>query len=122
MKNRLNITLLVLWLAGSVVCVWNWLTFINIPSFILPVVPAFCVQLLMCRVTRSGWLRTLPALPVLASLGITGFYFVRNSGWDRLAALIFGIATIAAAVGVVLGWLVWWLMQRKKRNISTEEC
>lgn len=100
----------------------NWLTFINIPSFILPVIPAFCIQLLLCRVTKHGWLRALPVLPVLGLLCIAGFYFVRDSGWDRLAALIFAIAAIAPAVGTAAGWLVWWLTGRKKRNSSTEEC
>ncbi|MBQ3556787.1 MAG: hypothetical protein IJA11_03200 [Oscillospiraceae bacterium] len=122
MKNRLNIALLTIWFVGAVVCVVNWLTFINIPSFILPVIPAFCIQLLLCRVTKNGWLRALPVLPVLGLLGIAGFYFVRDSGWDRLAALIFAIAAIAPAVGTAAGWLVWWLTGRKKRNSSTEEC
>lgn len=122
MKNRLNIALLIVWFISTVFCVINWLTFLDIPSFILPVIPAFCSQLLLCRLTGNGWLRALPVLPVLGLLGIAGFYFVRDSGWDRLAALIFGLADIAPAVGMILGWLVWWLTNQKKRNSSAEEC
>ncbi len=122
MKNRLNITLLILWLVSTVVCVINWITFIDLPAFFLPLIPAFCIQLLLCRVTRSGWLRALPALPVVALLGIAGWYAIFGSGWDMLAAIIFALAAIAPAVGAAIGWLVWWLIHRKKRNISTEEC
>ena len=122
MKNRLNIALLAIWFVGAVVCVVNWLTFINIPSFILPVIPAFCIQLLLCRATKNGWLRALPVLPVLGLLGLAGWYYIVGTGWDHLAALIFAIAAIAPAVGTVFGWLVWWVTELKKRNNSAEEC
>ena len=116
MKNRLNIALFVLWLVSAVACVVNWLTFLDLPGFFLPVIPAFCSQLLLCRITKSRWLRALPLLPILFLLGLAGFYLVRDSGWDRLAALIFALAAIAPAVGMGIGWLVWWLAQRHKRN------
>lgn len=122
MKKRLNITLLVLWLVSTAVSIVNWITFIDLPSFVLPLIPAFCSQLLLCRVTKSGWLRALPALPVAALLALAGWHAIFGSGWDMLAALIFAFASIAPAVGVGLGWLAWWLMQRKNQNISTEEC
>ena len=122
MKNRLNVALLAIWLVSTVVCIANWMTFLDLPSFFLPFIPAFCSQLLLCRLTKNGWLRALPSLPVLALLGMAGFYFVRESGWDRLAALIFALYAIAPAVGVGIGWLTWWLTGRKKQTISTEEC
>ena len=117
MKNRLNITLLALWAVTTVFCVVNWLHFLDLPGFVLPVVPAFCSQLLMCRVTRNGWLRALPALPVPVLLGIAAYYLIWGSGWDALAALIFGFAAIAPAVGVGIGWAVWglWLWRKKRR-------
>ena len=37
---------------------------------------------------------------------------MRDSGWDRLAALIFGLVSIAPAVGIVLAWVVWFLSRR----------
>ena len=122
MKNRLNVALLAIWLVSSVICVINWLTFIDLPSFILPFLPAFCSQFLLCRVTKNGWLRALPSLPVLALLAIAGWYAVFGSGWDMLAALIFALAAIAPAAGVGIGWLAWRLTGRKKRTNSTEEC
>ena len=122
MKNRLNIALLAIWLVSTVICVINWLTFLDLPAFFLPFLPAFCSQLLLCRVTKSGRLRALPVLPVLALLALAGWYAVFGSGWDMLAALIFALAAIAPAVGVAAGWLAWWLAGRKKRNLSTEEC
>lgn len=122
MKNRLNITLLILWLVSTVACVVNWVTFLNLPSFILPVIPAFCSQLLLCRLSRRWFVLALPWLPVLGLLGIAGWYAIFGSGWDMLAALIFGLAAIAPAVGAGIGWLVWWLMQRNRQNNSTEEC
>ena len=122
MKNRLNIALLAIWFVSAVVCVVNWLTFINIPSFVLPVIPAFCSQLLLCRVTKNGWLRALPALPVLGLLGLAGWYAIFGSGWDMLAALIFALAAIAPAAGVIIAWLVWWLTSWKQKKLSPEEC
>lgn len=119
MKNKWNILLLALWLVSSVVCVWNWLSFIDLPSFFIPFIPAFCSQLLLCRATKNGWLRSLPVLPVLFLLGIAGFYLVRDSGWDRLGALIFGLAAIAPAVGIALGWGIWVLcLWHKKRQLQ----
>ena len=118
MRNRVNVTLLVLWLLSAILCVWNWLTFIDLPSFFLPLIPGFCSQLLLCRMTTKGWLRALPVLPVLALLGLAAYFLVRDSGWDRLAALIFGLAAIAPAMGAALGWGVWGLcLWREKRQV-----
>ena len=119
MKNRLNVILLILWLVTAAACVVNWLTFLDLPAFILPVVPAFCSQLLLCRLTQKGWVRALPVLPVPALLAVAGWYAIFGSGWDMLAALIFGLAAIAPAVGVILGWLVWRLA---RQNTFSKEC
>ena len=116
MKNRLNITLLALWLVSTIVCIWNWLSFADLPSFILPFIPSFCSQFLLCRTTKNGWLRAMPVLPVLGLLGIAAYYLVWGSGWDALAALLFGFAAIAPAVGVALGWGVWALCQHWKKS------
>ena len=122
MKNRLNIALFVIWLVSAVLCTVNWLTFLDVPSFLLPIIPSFCSQWLLCRITKNGWLRALPLLPVLFLLSLAGFYLVRDSGWDRLAALIFALAAIAPAAGAGFGWLFWWVTDPKKKNNSTEEC
>ena len=122
MKNRWNIALFSIWLVSAVICVINWLTFLDVPSFLLPIIPSFCSQWFLCRITKNGYLRALPVLPVVALLAIAGWYAVFGSGWDMLAAILFAFAAIAPAVGVALGWLVWWLIERRKRNLSTKEC
>ncbi len=122
MKNRWNIALFVIWLVSAVLCAVNWLTFLDVPSFLLPILPSFCSQWLLCRITKNGWLRALPVLPVLALLALAGWYAIFGSGWDMLAALIFALAAIAPAVGAGFGWLFWWATDLKKKNNSTEEC
>ena len=122
MKHRLNLALLTVWLVSTAGCVWSWLAYLDLPSFTLPFVPAFCSQLLLCRITKNHWLRALPVLPILFLLGIAGRYAIFGSGWDLLAALIFGLAAIAPTVGMGAGWLVWWLIQRRSQPKSTEEC
>ena len=112
MKNKLDLVLLGVFLVSLPLCVWAW--FANIVLLLyITVVPFFCLQLLLCRVTGSLTARLVPALPVLLALAGALYYLVRDSGWDRLAALIFGLAAIAPAVGILLGWLIWWLMRRK---------
>ena len=111
MKNKLDLVLLGVFLVSLPLCVWAW--FANIVLLLyITVVPFFCLQLLLCRVTGSLTARLVPALPILLALVGALYYLVRDSGWDRLAALIFGLAAIAPAVGILLGWLVWWLMRR----------
>lgn len=118
MKNKWNILLLMIYLVTAVLCAVNWLNFLDLPSFFLPFIPSFCSQLLLCRVTRSGWLWALPVLPVLILLGLAAYYLVWGSGWDLLAALLFGCAAIAPAVGIAAGWGVWYLAKRKKRKVE----
>lgn len=80
----------------------SWLLYIT-------VIPFFCAQMLLCRLTGRWWIRMVPALPVVAVLTVAGVYLIRDSGWDRLGALIMGLVCIAPAVGIALGWLVWWI-------------
>ena len=106
MKNKWNRLLLAACILSAVLCaaIWN----LNEGYVLcLSAAPFFCLQLLLCRVTRKRWLRAIPELPVAVLLIIAGFYFFRDSGWDRLAALIFGLLAIAPAVGCLLGWGVW---------------
>lgn len=112
MKTKLDLVLLALFLLSLPLCVWAWFGNIVLLLYIT-VVPFFCLQLLLCRVTDCPTARFVPALPVLLTLVSTLYYLVRDSGWDRLAALIFGLAAIAPTVGILLGWLVWWLMIRR---------
>lgn len=117
MKTRSDRVLLLLFVLSLPVCVWAWLFWIPLLLF-FPVVPCFCLQLWMCRVVRSWWLRAIPALPTLVLGGLALFFLVRDSGWDRLGAFIFGVGTIAPAVGVLFGWAVY-LLQRHSLSRRT---
>ena len=114
MKRHLDLILLAVFLLSLPVCIWSWFGDITVLLYIT-VIPFFCLQLLLCRVTRSLSARLVPGLPVLLALASALYYLVRDSGWDRLAALIFAFASIAPTVGIALGWLVWWLMHRRKQ-------
>lgn len=108
MKHRADLLLAFLMTLSAIGCVVAW--YVE-PSWLLyiTVVPFFCAQLLLCRMTTSWAVRSAPVLPVLLVLGMAAFYLIRDSGWDRLGALIFGLAAIAPTVGIALGWAVWWI-------------
>ena len=116
MKNKWNVLLLVIYLISVPVCIVLPIAELSVYSLALPVLPAFCSQLLLCRVSRRAWVRCLPLLPIAALLGLAGFYMLRDNGWDRLAALIFGVFSIAPAVGVVFGWGTWWITRWMKKK------
>lgn len=116
MKNKWNILLLLTYLMSAPICAVLSITSLGVFALVLPVLPAFCSQLLLCRVSQKTWVRCLPLVPVAVLLGIAGFYLVRDSGWDRLAALIFGLSAIAPAAGNGLGWCVWYLGKRMERG------
>lgn len=108
MKHKTDLALGLVMTASAFACVVLWQIEI-LWVFVLSAVPFFCVQLLLCRLSGRWVLRLQPILPVAVLAAIALFYFVRESGWDRLGALILGLACIAPAVGIVLGWLVWWI-------------
>lgn len=117
MKKHIDLWLLLVFLVSLPICVWAWFTDILLILYITAV-PFFCLQLLLCRVTASWAARAVPVLPVLFTLMLSAFYFIRDSDWDRLGALIFGAAAIAPAVGITLGWAVWWLCKRTEKRSS----
>ena len=115
MKNKWNRLLLAGCILSAVLCAVVWSLNIGLILY-LSVVPFFCLQLLLCRVTRRCWLRAIPEVPVVVLLLMAGFYFFRDSGWDRLAALVFGLAAIAPTVGCLLGWGVWGVPILRRRR------
>lgn len=116
MKNKWNILLLAVYLITAPICTVISINYLGVFALILPVVPAFCSQLLLCRVSKRTWVRCLPFVPVVMLLSIAMFYLVRDSGWDRLAALLIGLASIAPVAGTALGWGVWYLGKRRERE------
>lgn len=119
MRNKLNLTLLLLWAAGTVACVTGVLYTFDLWWLVLCAVPSFCAQLLMCRLTRRWWLRLIPALPAALLLAAALFYFVRDDGWDRLAALIFAFAGAVSGTGIFFGWVAFlprWKHKKEKNE------
>ena len=105
MKHRGNLWLAVGMTLSAVCCVVAWF---DTPGWLLylPAVPFFCAQLLVCRLSKRWSIRLVPALPVVILAGMALFYLVRDSGWDRLGALIFGLACIAPTAGIVVALCV----------------
>ena len=69
-------------------------------------VPFFCLQLLLLRLTKKLPIRLIPLLPIALMLALAGYYWEFGSGWDRLATLIFGLASIAPVAGCFAAVLV----------------
>lgn len=106
MKQMMNLILAVLMTVSTVACIVLWQIEIAW-VFVLSAVPFFCVQLLLCRLVSRWWVRILPVTPVALLIGAALFLLIRDSGWDRLGALIFGLAAISPTVGIGLGWGTW---------------
>lgn len=117
MKNRNHIALLVGFFVSLVLYVllflWNvsldlselrtvlWLSF--------SAVPAFCLQLWLCRLENVRWTRYLPlcALFLVALIGGSYLFGLVGSGWDTLGGGILLCWCIAPTAGCALGWLAY---------------
>lgn len=101
MKNRTNRLLFLGFLLSLALCGLSFLLDIRWLLF-LPVLPAFCVQLLMCRLKR--W-RALPLL-LTAAMAALGFYFSQQPSFG---AGIFGTILLFACISPTVGCGVAWL-------------
>ena len=84
----------------------EWYMFYEAVSYLalgFHVVPAFCLQLLLCRTTRKRIAVIPPALLILGVLLMTVGYF-NASGWDGLGWLVLLLLCIAPAAGFLLAW------------------
>lgn len=117
MKNRNHIALLAGFFTSLTLYVllffWNaplslselrsvlWLSF--------SAVPAFCLQLWLCRLEHVRWIRWLPLcfLFLVALVGAAYFFGLVGSGWDTLLGGILLCWCIAPAAGCALGWLAY---------------
>lgn len=91
---------------STLVCVLCCFTDISLLLF-ATTVPFFCLQLLLLRLTKNWFVRLVPVYPIALMLLAAGYYALFGRGWDALAALIFGLASIAPAVGCVAAGLVY---------------
>ncbi len=79
-------------------------------------IPAFCLQLLLCRRTRR-WIAALPALAVIGTALWSTYGFFTSTGWDTLGYGVIMLLCAAPAVGCALAWAAYGLhrlyMQRR---------
>lgn len=114
-KNRTNLILLSVLILSLALCVgfwfWNmaWLLF-------LPAVPFFCLQLLLCRMSRWKLLRAIPLI-LVAAMAAFGFYYAWQPGFgESLFGVILLLGAISPAVGAVLAWAARGLRRFYKRG------
>ena len=86
----------------------------------VPVIPAFCLQLLLCRVSRRWYIRAIPSAAVAAAALACGIGMLRAEGWDALGYLILLLLGAAPAAGCMLGWTAWAIRQRLRRKSTME--
>jgi len=104
--------LLALFCISVPLCVGAWFFDLRL-LLILPALPLFCLQLLVCRKTAKRRLRLIPLSLVLLWAGCGGAILLLTSGWDQVLGLIMLWASISPAVGCVLGWLVWFILKKQ---------
>ena len=106
MKKHTDRILLAVLLLSLALCAAAWFFDIRLLLF-LPAVPAFCLQLLLCRLGRWKWLRAVPAL-LVAAMAVLGVYYGQQPGLGvSLFGVILLLTAISPAVGCILGWGVW---------------
>lgn len=131
MKNRTDNILLAVFLLSLPVYIFLLLTYLEIISmelpsaplyslrawlaFTFPVVPVFCLQLLLCRRARRR-VAVIPTLVIAgAALRFACGYFTAT-GWDNLGWLILLCLSIAPVVGCVLAWAAYGLCQLSRKG------
>lgn len=76
------------------------------------------VQYILCRKGKNIVLRCIPVYLCLLELLFTAYLYFDPfdviSGWDELGALIVSVLTVPPAGAVLLAWLLWWGVRRRK--------
>ncbi len=133
MKNRTDKTLLAVFLLSLAAYVFLLLTNLGIVdldlgwdavrpwlSLTFHAVPAFCLQLLLCRRTQR-WIAALPALLTAFAAFWFAYGAFTDPGWDGLGCLILLLLCAAPAVGIALAWAVYGIWRfRQKRNVPAQ--
>ena len=115
MKNRWNLLLTVLTILSVPLCFLAWIVDIRLLLF-LPALPAFCLQILLCRKTRRYVLWAIPLLCV-ALFCLSGAWITQiNPGLDGILGVIMMFASISPAVGCVLALAGWGLCRLYQRG------
>ncbi len=133
MKNQTNKILLAAFLLTSILYILDVLIWLEIISIRRPVpyhifgpialifsaVPAFCFQMLLCRMFAGKWIRLIPMVCLLTFIIICAINFVFDSGWDSLGWLIVLLLCIAPTAGCGLAFIANHFGEKKNRK--TEE-
>ena len=82
--------------------------------FTFHAVPAFCLQMLLCRNGRR-WVAAIPTLILLGAALFSTFGWFTTTGWDRLGCAIFLGFSAPPTVGCALAWAVFgcWKLCRR---------
>ena len=101
MKNRTDLILLILFFLSMAVCVVLWFVDLMLLLYV-PVMPAFCIQLWLCRRSTSRPLRATPLIVIAAFAALGGVVVLGSNGWDQLLGWIMMLISISPAVGCLL--------------------
>ena len=82
----------------------------------------FALQLMCCFSFSSLVLRLVPVYMVALSLGLAFVTYIGLMGTSSAGAIsangivgaLMALVTAVAALGIVAGWLVWWLLRGRK--------
>lgn len=72
-------------------------------------VPMFCIQLLLCRLSKPWWWKLIPFLPIL----VAGLVFMSFAEWYILGWILVLWWCAAPAVSCVLAWIVWFILKKR---------
>jgi len=124
MKNRTNRNLFAVFVCSVVLqfSLYGILQKLPLPPseltclfYVFPAVPAFCLQLLLCRKVR-WWIAAVPTVILVGAVLFFTYGLFTTTGWDNLGYVIFLALSAAPAAGFVLAWAVYgfWTMYRKR--------
>lgn len=103
-------------IAGTALDSPEWNVFYNWLSMSFHAVPAFCLQLLLCRRTRR-WVAALHGAAVGGLVLWAVYGSLTSTSWDRLGFAILLELSAAPAIGCILAWIVYgWTLHQKNRQ------
>ena len=89
MKKTTNILLLVAVVLPLVLIFWPFAQWNNVMSFLLRIIPSLSAQILLCRVGKHSWIKSIPAV-VTGAVALWGTYlYFTTSHWQN--AMVTGL-------------------------------
>jgi len=128
MKNRADRILLAVFICSTVLQFFLYGILQTIPwtttwppsalvqlFYVFPAVPAFCLQLLLCRTVRR-WIAAVPTAILVGVVLFSAFGLLTTTGWDNLGFAVFLALSAAPTAGSVLAWAVYGIDRLRKRR------